>query len=221
MLVDNDEGHDAHAHDTAAPMQPARSRQPFGSLPVYEPENNQDEQAVTARQTRRTPKVVPVDNQTALRNTELAQINNEYVQNMAAILKQKKNNKIPAQAKKNAVFWVFGMGIGSVGVGLGASQMPHPLQVFSGDELCAALNPQEKRKARKRARRADDEENESDEEGRRVRAKGESEDQIGRGDVRILPSSAQTDLTFKYRTSRLAVTLHPPSTTTTPKCPGT
>lgn len=181
MLVDNDEGRDTHAHNAATPMQPAKSRQPFESSPAYEPENNQDEQAVTARQSRRAPRVVPADNQTALRNTELAQINNEYVKNMAAILKQKQSNKIPAQAKKNAAFWVFGLGIGSVGVGLGASQMPHPLQVFSGDELCAALNPQEKRKARKRTRCADDDEGDSDEEGRRVRARGESEDQIGRG----------------------------------------
>ncbi|ODM21076.1 hypothetical protein SI65_04129 [Aspergillus cristatus] len=187
MLVDDDEGRATHAQNTATPMQLARSRQPFESSPAYEPSINQDSQTVTARQSRRAPKVVPADNQTALRNTELAQMNNEYVQNMAAILKQKQNNKIPAQAKKNAVFWVFGLGIGSVGIGLGASQMPHPLQVFSGDELHTALNPQEKRKARKRARRADDDESDSDEEGRRVRAREEIEDQIGRGgdDVEI------------------------------------
>lgn len=187
MPIDSDEGHDTHTHNVVTPMQPARagSRQPFGNSPAYKPENNQGDQAVTARQAHRAPKVVPADNRTALRNTELAQINNEYMQNMAAILKQKKNNKISAQAKKNAIFWVFGLGIGSVGVGLGASQMPHPLQVFSGDDLCAALNPQEKQKARKRAHRADDDEGDSDKDGRRVRARGESEDQVGRGgDVR-------------------------------------
>lgn len=182
MLVDDDENRDAHAYNVATPnIHTARPRQPFDVSPANEPEASQDTQEVTARQSRRARRVVLADDQTALRNTELAQINNEYVQNMAAISKQKQSNKIPAQAKKNAVFWVFGLGIGSVGVGLGASQMAHPLQVFSGDELYAALHPQEKRKARKRARRSDDNESDSDEDSRRVRARGESEEQIGRG----------------------------------------
>ena len=198
MLADEDEGCATHAQNAVTPIQPARSRQHFESSPAYEPSTNQDGQTITAQQSRRAPKVVPADSQTALRNTELAQMNNEYVQNMAAILKQKQNNKMPAQAKRNAVFWVFGRGIGSVGIGLGASQMPHPLQVFAGDELHTALNPQEKQKARKRARRADDDQSDSDEEGRRVRPRGESEDQIGRGgDVRA-PSSvtSQIELIF-------------------------
>lgn len=158
-------------------------------------QNNSGIQEVTARQSRRTAKTVPADNQTALRNTELAQINNEYMQNMAAILKQKLQNKIPAQAKKNATFWVFGVGIGSVGAGLGASHVEHPLHVFSGDELYASLYPENKKqkKAKKRARGFDDEESGSDSDGRRVRARGESEEQIARGtheqmhDVRIYP----------------------------------
>lgn len=160
-------------------------------------QNNPDTQQVTTRQSRKATKAVPVDEQTALRNTDLAQINNEYLQNMAAMIKQRLQNKFPAQAKKNAAFWVFGQGIGSVGVGLGASHMLHPLHVFCGDELLASLQPEAKKskqKTKKRSRSNNEggDESGSDSDGRRVRARGENEKQIGRGggpsvhDVRIL-----------------------------------
>lgn len=183
IMVD-DEGADTRPNNATTPrMQPSRPEDIAAENNV---ENNQEIQEVTAHQARRTrvPRVVPVDDQTALRNTELAQINNEYVQNMLALLKQKQQNKLPAQAKKNAAFWVFGQGIGSVGIGLGASHTVHPLCAFSGDELHALLSPETKRKARKRGRRAGnhDEESGSDSDGRRVRARGESEEQIGRGE---------------------------------------
>ena len=182
MMVD-DEGDTRPDNATTPRMQSTR---PDDIAPGNEAENNQDIQEVTTYQAVRTraPRVVPVDDQTALRNTELAQINNEYVQNMLAVLKQKQQNKLPAQAKKNAAFWVFGQGIASVGVGLGASHTLHPLCAFSGDELHALLSPEIKRKARKRGRRAgdNDEESGSDSDGRRVRARGESEEQIGRGE---------------------------------------
>ena len=183
IMVD-DEGADTRPNNATTPrMQPFRPEDIAAENNV---ESNQEIQEVTTHQARRTrvPKVVPVDDQTALRNTELAQINNEYVQNMLAVLKQKQQNKLPAQAKKNAAFWVFGQGIGSVGIGLGASHTVHPLCAFSGDELHALLSPETKRKARKRGRRAGnhDEESGSDSDGRRVRARGESEEQIGRGE---------------------------------------
>ena len=183
IMVD-DEGADTRPNNATTPrMQPSRPEDIAAENNV---ESNQEIQEVTTHQARRTrvPRVVPVDDQTALRNTELAQINNEYVQNMLAVLKQKQQNKLPAQAKKNAAFWVFGQGIGSVGIGLGASHTVHPLCAFSGDELHALLSPETKRKARKRGRRAGnhDEESGSDSDGRRVRARGESEEQIGRGE---------------------------------------
>lgn len=183
MMVD-DEGADTRPNNATTPrMRPSR---PDDIAAENNVGNNQENQEVTTHQARRTrvPRVVPVDDQTALRNTELAQINNEYVQNMLSVLKQKQQKKLPAQAKKNAAFWVFGQGIGSVGIGLGASHTVHPLCAFSGDELHALLSHETKRKARKRGRRAGDHEEESgsDSDGRRVRARGESEEQIGRGE---------------------------------------
>ncbi|RHZ49529.1 uncharacterized protein CDV56_100552 [Aspergillus thermomutatus] len=143
-------------------------------------ENASDTREATMRRTRRIPKAVATDSQTALRNTELAQYNNEYVQNMAAALKQKLKNKVPTQAKKDAVFWVYGQGIGSVGVGLGIAHVQHPLHFFSGETLYASLTSVERSKKRKSSP-STNEDSDADSETRRVRRREESEEQLGRG----------------------------------------
>lgn len=144
-----------------------------------EVENASDTREATMRRARRIPKAVATDSQTALRNTELAQHNNEYVRNMATALQQKLKNKVPTQAKKNAVFWVFGQGIGSVGVGLGTSHVQHPLHFFSGETLYASLTSAERAKKRKGSP-STTEDSDADSETRRVRRRGESEEQLGR-----------------------------------------
>lgn len=42
--------------------------------------------------------------------------------------------------KKNAAFWVFDQGIGSVGIGLGVLHKAHPLKTYSGEALYNALS---------------------------------------------------------------------------------
>ena len=172
-----------NAQQSARPGLPRDTPLENGNVPE---DDSSGTQQVIVRQSRKITKAVPVDEQTALRNTELAHINNEYLQNMAIMTKQKLQNKLPAQAKRNAAFWVLGQGIGSVGVGLGASRMLHPLHLFSGAELFASLHPEvekSKRKAKKRGRSQNEGEDESgsDSDGRRVRARGESEEQVMRG----------------------------------------
>ncbi|KAE8422429.1 hypothetical protein BDV36DRAFT_291258 [Aspergillus pseudocaelatus] len=142
----------------------------------------QDETAATVPQKRRASRLQILDDRTALRNTELGNMNSDYVQNMAIASKQKRQNKLPTQAKKNASFWVFGQGIGSVGLGLGASRVPHPLQQFSGEGLYAALNPTARRKGLRRSRLLRDD-SEADFDVRCVRAREENEEQVGRGGV--------------------------------------
>lgn len=150
------------------------------SLPMNDNDRPTNDVEITARQAARVAKILPLDNQIGLRNTDLAQWNNEYLQHMAIVSKQKRQNKLSTQAKKNAVFWVFGMGIGSVGTGLGITRVPHPLQSFSGDELHAALCGGISKSDRKRNRVAD-EDDDLDSEERRVRAREEEEEHVGRG----------------------------------------
>ncbi|KAF9249277.1 hypothetical protein DTO013E5_8467 [Penicillium roqueforti] len=133
----------------------------------------------TARTRRvRRPKEIISDDSTALRNMTLAQWNNEYVANMIQALKQKQQNKTPTISKKNAAFWVFGQGIGSVGVGLGMDHELHPLNFYSGEDLFEAVGGYPQRKRGKRS--ADDDEIS---EGRRVRARDEQAEHLSRENI--------------------------------------
>ncbi|PLN86142.1 Rec8 like protein-domain-containing protein [Aspergillus taichungensis] len=131
---------------------------------------------------KRQPKTILSDEQIALRNTELAGLNNGYVENMAAAVQQKLYAKLSAQSKKNATLWVYGLGIGSVGGGVGASQHQHPLHCFSGDALYEALRGKAQTNTLKR-KRPSEPEHDSVSKARRVRAKEEGyEEEMGRGE---------------------------------------
>ncbi|KAJ5612242.1 hypothetical protein N7510_005436 [Penicillium lagena] len=115
-------------------------------------------QETRARQARRETKHIAADNNTTIRNADLARWNEQYGFNMARAWKQKQLNKIPTLAKKNAAFWVFGKGIGSVGVGLGVSHESHPLKCYSGDELYDIVCVAFRQNGRKRAHSPDGDE---------------------------------------------------------------
>ena len=162
------------------------------AVPVLEEEQMEEEEKdvetaqASNRESRsrgkRQPKSILSDEHIALRNTELAGLNNGYVENMAAAVQQKLYAKLSAQAKKNATLWVYGLGIGSVGGGVGASQYQHPLHRFSGDALFEALSGETRRKALKR-KQPSETERDFDSEARRVRAKEEEyEEEMGRGE---------------------------------------
>ncbi|KAH8431526.1 R8 protein [Aspergillus melleus] len=141
-----------------------------------------DAAEATMRQSRRRPiRLIPLDDATVLQNTELANHMNEYLEKMASAVEQQQSNQLSLQAKKNAAFWVFGKGIGSVGIGVGVTQFAHPLQLFSGEELYDTLSPFAIPKKRKRGRPAG-KEGDAESESRRVRAREELEEQVGRGD---------------------------------------
>lgn len=154
-----------------------KSRSPDAE--VRDEEYDTCDREIRTNLTRKNVKTMVMDAQIGLRNKDLAQWNNEYLQNMATVSKQKQQNKLPTLVKHNAAFWVFGQGIGSVGVGLGTSCLPHPLKQFSGDELYDSLLGGATTRSRKRGRPRDDE---SDTEGKRVRTRL-YEEQDGRGDL--------------------------------------
>lgn len=137
-------------------------------------------QEVKIRHARKHLKAISTDDDTALRNAQLAQWNEQYCDHMAQALKQQQQNKITALAKRYAAFWVFGQGIGSVGVGLGATRVGHPLKPFSGDELYDAVCAEGR--GRKRTRQGD-EDSDTESGARRVRAREEQEEHVGLGDV--------------------------------------
>lgn len=143
-------------------------------------------------QRHREAKVIVTDVVTTLRNTDLAQWNNEYKANMAQASKQKQLNKLPTIAKKNAAYWVFGNGIGAVGNPLGPLHIPHPLKSYSGEELYYALCPAAECKRRRTEDTGDD--SDSGEQGRRVRPRDGQVDLMDVEVARHAPSSVLDDL---------------------------
>lgn len=96
--------------------------------------------------------------------------------------------RLAHQAKKNAEHWVLGQGIGGVGKGLGQDHASGPLEMYSGASLLAALTSRGRSPAgTKHARSPSATVGAEDE--RRVRSRGETSEQVGRG-------AGGEDLTF-------------------------
>ena len=153
---------------------------PKSSSAVPEEEDSAESMAVPWRRKNRSPKAIPMDMAQELRNADLAMWNKNYLNNMAETSHAKAHYKLPAQAKKNAFFWTFGSGVGDVGVGVGSSKLQSPLEIFAGEMLIGALTGVKPSSSEKRAR-SDEQDHESANEERRVRAKGDSGEQLGRG----------------------------------------
>jgi len=138
-------------------------------------------EALLKTRKRKAPKAITEDKRAAITTADLKSWNEEYLQNMDAALRLKQIHRAPALAKKNAYIWVFGKGLGGIGDGIGSSKLPGPLEMFSGDNLVATITgvPAPKRLicASKRPHNNGDDESET----RRVRARQELEDQVGRG----------------------------------------
>ncbi len=141
---------------------------------------------VRARQRIRQVNPIISDDSTTLRNTDLAKWNDEYAINMAHAMKQKNQNKLPTLAKKNAAFWVFGLGIGAVGMGLAKHHEDLPLKEYSGEALYDLVT---------RENGTSVEDDDKDEEEQTHRALGQS-GKAGSLDVEIgryVPSSVYND----------------------------
>ncbi|PYI26015.1 hypothetical protein BP00DRAFT_382819 [Aspergillus indologenus CBS 114.80] len=162
---------------------PARST-PFPDM-VLDDEAAPEAHEVSMAQRQRAPKLIQPDDQIGLRNSELAHLNQNFVDLMAIASNQKSKNKLPTLSKKNAAFWVYGQGIGSVGNGVGKSQATHPLHFFSGEQLYNTLTAAAASLSPKRVH--DSIEDEGEEHiGRRVRARNEGQpDDLWNQDVEI------------------------------------
>lgn len=149
-------------------------------------EESTDSGEAPLRRKRREPKLLPIDQRMELHNADLARWKTDYAEHMAEAKEAKRQQKATAIAKINAAFWVIGSGIGGVGAGLGSSKMRSPLDIFAGDSLMAALTGIKIPTGGQKRGREDDEIHDSDSETRRVRARADEEDQIGRGEGVIL-----------------------------------
>jgi meiotic recombination protein REC8 len=130
---------------------------------------------------RKAPKPITTDKRVAVTSAEFKSWNEDYLQNMDAAIHLKQAHRAPTLAKKNAYTWVFGNGVGGIGGGIGSSKLSSLLEMFSGDNLMAAITSAP---VPKRSTRASNHPLEDDDESetRRVRARQETEEeQVGRG----------------------------------------
>ena len=130
----------------------------------------------------RQPKQLQVDERAELSNRQLGEWSTNYLANMNALSRTKEQNKSTAQAKKNAAFWILGQGIGGIEVNFGDDVFDHPLSVFSGQNLLDALNQRHSSPAGSKRARSESADLDDEEEGRRVRPRGEDEEEVGRGE---------------------------------------
>ena len=138
-------------------------------------------EAAQARR-RRGPKPLPTDAVPELRNSDLAQWNTDYLANMAEASRLKQLHKLPAQARKNAAQWVFGIGLGGAGTDSRPYKLQGPLDMFAGDKLMEALTGIEVSVVGRKRGRGEEDEQSSGSEERRVRLRSEDGEQIGRGE---------------------------------------
>ncbi|KAJ5698984.1 hypothetical protein N7462_000989 [Penicillium macrosclerotiorum] len=155
-------------------------------------EGEVDRAEARAQHKAKQVKVIKPDGTTTLRNAELARWNDDYLTNMARSQKQKQQNKQISLAKKNAASWVFGLGIGSVGKGIGTHHELHPLKLYSGKDLYNAVCGRTE-KSRQKRKRDDGDESMMDEQESRSRARSQQPEMLDVELGRQAPSSAYDD----------------------------
>ena len=130
---------------------------------------------------RRAPRVLPTDAAVELRNKDLVEWTTNYRENMKAAAREKVKSRAAAQAKKNAEYLVWGVGIGGIGARISSGQGPNPLDMFIGDNLFELVTGVTRKKvAGAKHDRDSGIDDATQEESRRVRQKtGEAE--VGRG----------------------------------------
>lgn len=95
-----------------------------------------------SRKSKSRKAVLGVDRTVELHNSDLLKWQTEYKSSMAAATLLVLQRKAIAQAKKNAFFFVSGIGLNGVGKGVGSSKIPSPLEMFSGNALLSKITGQ-------------------------------------------------------------------------------
>lgn len=174
------------SHDEQ-PALPAASDPPFHGQDDDEPElvrnsplsvQPSEEASTTAaapqRRARRVKSLRP-DQYTELSNKDLKDWNENYLINMKAALRVKQQQISYGEARKYAGLWCVGQGLGRVAFAFANDNRPHPLTIFSGDSLWEMLRGSEPTSGAKRSHSQSEGVQDSDDDGRRVRAKTSSQ----------------------------------------------
>jgi meiotic recombination protein REC8 len=171
-----------------SPFSPARRLTPTPAQQIPHSSSVRAEEEMTSsveapQLKAQAPKVIRPDSRQELANADLAQWNTNYLTNMAEATKVKQQHKTGVLAKKNATFWVLGQGIAGVGIRLADHRVPNPLEMFCGQTLLTTLTGREVSPTGTKRTRTFSVDLDERGEARRVRARGEREQQVWRGDT--------------------------------------
>ena len=135
------------------------------------------------RRKQRAARVLPTDSAMELRNKDLADWNANYLENMDAAIKVKKQGRVALQAKKDAEHIIWGGGMGGIAQQFAGLPGPNPFEMFIGDNFFEFVTGQSRKKgAGMKHDRDSGIDDATQDESRRVRQKtGEPEEEIGRG----------------------------------------
>ena len=159
---------------------PPRGISPRHSLPLPHPdEQSAQDREASVQHRPRVPKLLPRDDTTELRSTDLARWHANYVENMISQARLKLQHRAPRLSKSNARLIVLESGIGGVGARFAGTKLSGPLQIFSGNRLLEALTGADAGDLGRK--RPHEEGADSDTESRRVRLRESDGEHIGRG----------------------------------------
>lgn len=164
----------AQANDLPQPGSGEAQTQEDDEAELAEDEASSDYATAPARRKKAVVKPIQPDLIREHSSTTMRSWNHDYLQNMRAAAKIKTQNRAAAVAKKNAEYYVWGIGIGGIGAQLSGLGLPSHLDQFYGDKLRDTVLGIKHDAGQKRDRSSmegDDEE----EEDRRVRPRGESD----------------------------------------------
>ena len=142
---------------------------------------------------KRTRKPLEHDRNTELRSTELISWNVNYLTNMEDARKRKLQGKSALQAKKNAEWFLWGVGLGGIGAELGHLKIPNELEGLYGDRLKNLMLGRVVAPQMPEEEGADEDD---DEDGQRKRMRRAASDEIGRG--QDVPGEDQAGMDVLY-----------------------
>ena len=185
--IGDDDGiqYDARPFSPRAPGPNADGQAGDARTPGGVTRSEEDEDFVTAPVRRaRTLKPLVADSRIELSTRSLRHLDRDYLINMAAAAEQRVSGRAAAQAKRNADFWIWQMGVSNIGRDGGAAVAPG-LDMFYGQKFIHAVLGIAPASQGEKRDRTSAEANQSDEDGRRVRPRTESprDEEVGRGNA--------------------------------------
>lgn len=176
QLPDAEPFPDRNAQQTNLPKPSERrpQTQEDDEAELAEDEASSDYATAPARRKKSVVKPLKPDSIREHSSTTMRNWDRDYLKNMRAAAKAKTQHRAAAVAKKNAEYYVWGIGIGGIGEQLSSLGFPSHLDKFHGDKLrdmVLGIKHDAGQKRDRSSMEGDDEE----EEDRRVRPRGESE----------------------------------------------